>query len=1668
MLGNDVNLAILDALTFGVGPGNEQDAYACEYASWKAILKCLMSQVEESVAKALKKGQTPESMYSRVVRTVVNKAISKRNSSRMNVLEPCVAEILDHLSFIMEKTYQFRQVSQIYNDYMMTFKFLLDNGEYVVCMGPGVMDKVLLPLATIILDKIDSSRENSSNASFMVKDLTILRTILVHMEYDMSPDVKDSLLTILNRFGENDNLRDYTARICNEVVGICVQFMVYSAGDFRSELSNVVDKYHHSCMLLLREGNPDGKEVAIQFYRISIKLQLVHMVHIEDLIEWYHSINLEGAWEKAPESPEYTFNHAQSYLADLLGQLEIYLYEHYSSVSPHIGSSTHMIRSRQENLLSNTLKHPGLLGPVACIFIDQYGCVMEEKEFETICIDLEKEIQCLFQHSFVSEQVKPEVVWMLRLLYSTISAGSRRRSLTTLCSNHLGKAIAFLILQYNVLSNYHVTRDIIKSIIISALPDMHESIKLQNADTFKQELLSESPSPISMILFTLLIRYKKILLKGQDDVMLSCDWILESISLGFPSDAAAAAINTVVYGGHAVTPDIFQSLSHNLKKNIEWLKGEKLDNLIKSLPPVSKWSLYANLDKSMAFPTSKQASEPLKGNSNPSFYLKTKLEAALNSQDPCNVDRIFHLVTLSISILSNATLCDQSDECWSVNSSFFDCLCVSIQKCLGILEGQILTCKSRTRADMHSLVWFLDALSIFASNEYSEYREAIVNTLKKLPNLHEALDISTHIKEREDIEAEKQLSNTSHIVIQPSQNMMITSSARGFSIVKETIPMFQWYLKIFDKLSVFYPSKSLKETSSFLHRIYETKYFLPLETRNLIASLEATCISHLLTQNEIPENLESIHFLNLHDGLYSYDGIFTYRPGIFDVIIINGYNLICEAQRFENSDDANVCMRCISDQAIQVIEESIEKDLSQHQRITAARVAINVLEIDSGMVPVESFERLVDWLATLVVDRYSVRVAASTLFPRLLQFFTDPKMLFQKVLEMIPLQCNEDTEKIIPIDLDLDELLGTIILTLGSVASTIPSLELVCVSSLFQEFSEDNDAVNQMIMDALTWLGKSLEYDSAKEYVLAMSRSILVQMLRNPRRAVLCMNKYFLVCDKLKFDGLPDKEIILSFLIYHRSINGVRGLLNYLHEEDFNRLLLASRGEICAVHLYMTGLDIIEGFLFDVANNISKMASLLNSSLDLESIMEDISDDIIINIIGHGWDSTVNEEGRLFSKDIIMIVDLVNRVASSATNEYHLRPIDAVELLIEVQKKIFAFRHSRHKVQALKATKCALLYIEDYFGIPGVLRQALAILKILIRYPTTCESACEVLIYVIEKVLTREIASDDFQTLINTIVKTIPLVLSYICDTFSNCSPQKGSSALKCVRYLSCDAPDALQLRSLIIDPRVQYISNQKDLSEFIAKQVSGSSLKVCIEEFAEMVGVLSESTRLQYIRMIQRMIKELKLRLNGSCQDKIQLSITEKALWKIVVAAASNDHDKALIDFAGELVAYFGPLGPQVLSFKPTRFNHILEKFDIQPPKKYDFVGRLQKDVFSECLMLLGEYLIEEDALVASEAFIVLQEILSTSAGIDAFNALDDSIQSVLNIFVDSKAMSFDNASDHLPGEPARDIWKLDGFDFDVWITRVGHDMLSKVRFALLPSLEVFELYKDTFNAVY
>jgi len=1766
---NEGSVAQLDALTFGVPPRDQRTlGYATEYVSWTAILTALMDGVQEDVSRSLNKGVPPDSIYSQVVRMVVNKATGQRERTLYSMLEPVSLNLMSHLSFILERTFAFRQSSQVYNDYSTTLKFLLENDRYdrydtyrkydaadrgsvcafsTYCMDADDFASTLKPLCKMILQNVDGSREDNATASFMVKDLTVLRSVLAHMKYDMEPETRAMLMEILRRFGQGGNLREWTSRICNEVVGLCVQTMLYCRGDAMHVLAEITEQFHHSAMLLLREGNPEGREAALVYFRAATRLELLELRHVKDVVDWYQGIDLDGSWLRSPECAEYGFNREQSLLALLLADLEVSMYRRLSrdalagldldseldvmmGINGHgsnaTANATAMGRKRKRqnrrlgfDLVSDAVRQPAALGPVACMFLLKHGSCLASKDFEGACGMIADEVKGALQHSFVSEHVKPDVVWILRMLYAAVVTESSRAATddsrtTTNAHSSLGSAISFLIQQFKVLSSYPVTRDVVKMIVIAALPRLHDSIRLGNssyaADSFRQELLSETPSAMSIVLVTLLLRYKKLSTLSKPVVCLYIDWITKAVTLqGSPagpvsSDVVCTALCTLMFGGD--TTGVLEVEGHvaALEDQYRWWRETDVDLGVDDLPPVSSWSMYGALrsprstgmttafaSNAVASPASQHAVVAVDG---AVTYLRDVLETILES---CVLeDDTLNVSTLCLDLMSRVNkgdprsgdvdMADGGGDAGGGHAMRFGSLQSFMSKCIAWITTRVMTCSTLHKSNYGPISRFADALSRLCESDKEEVRGIVAD----LPSLEDALNNSMAAKGDEDDGVGR--------VSQPhGRSGPITGGARDRSDTDRRIPMLQWYLDVLERTSCYNPARALEDLSMCYKYFTENKYFLPLEVRVRMAALESSCILSTLALGDVPPPglPEEVHFLEREKGLFSYDHEFVFRNGIFEGILLRGFAMVKQASFLGDTKAAKVCMSSVSSQLFQLIEESITVKTSAFDRIMVADMIVGLMEVDSSLVPGAMFEPLVEWLATLIVDRYSVRVAAASILPRLLDFFSDPRMLFQKILEMLPLQSNQDEDKIIPIDCDLDELLRTVVLTLGTVASKIPALELICVSCLIQELQyegvgiDNGDglegvAMNEATMDALRYIAESLGYDSVKSYLTVMSRSIVVHMMQDPKRAVFCMEKYLLACRLAGADGVPGKEVLLAFLVYHRSATGVNSLMEYVKVKHFPLILRQSMGDVCAAHFFASGAHHadIDALLSGVSDNLTSMASLLRADLDLESLMAGISDEIIINTIGHGsseFDTQQGaEESKVFTKEVCAVKDLAERLALDGHPGGSMpRPVDIMMLLMGVQRKISDFKHPRHKVQAVRAATCAILYVKPSLDNPGILRQALAIVSILMRYTTTSEPACEILVHVIDHVVCLQKAAD-YEKLIQTIGITLPTIMSYMCDSYyasTHASPESPESpehhVVRCIRYLMLNRAKPyvfLRKHTTVLDPRIDKMLGED------GSLGAGTSVKNYLDAFGELVSLLSPSTRLEYITLIRQKMTERPRAdpLNPPTPD----FIAEKSLWKIVHAASLNQDDRCLVDFAGQLVSYFGPLKPNVLSFNPSQYGALTERHET--PGRLTLasaVDILEIDTYRGALLLLYDYLVEDDSQAAAEAFVILQEILSTNSGVSAFNMLDNMVQEHLNLFLQSKMGDPDEEDGSAFSMELNDrLWKLDGGPggstgdtrasvsgaqaihsarYDEWITGIGHDVLSKSNNTVLTS---------------
>ena len=1716
---NEANVSQLDAMTLGVGPRDyKQYGYAAEYVSWAAILTALMEGVQDDVARSLHKGSAPDSMYSRVVRMVVNKAIGQRERTIYSMLEPISMQLMSHLSFILERTFAFRKSSQVYNDYMTTLKIVLESekarhygekgGLWTYCMDADDFASTLKPLCKMILQNVEASRDDNAAASFMVKDLTVLRSVLAYMKYDMEAETKVMLMEILQRFGQNQNLRDWTSRICNEVLCLCVQAMIYFRGDAIHELIGITERFHHSALLLLREGNPEGREAALVYFRVATRLDLLDDTLVGELVDWYQGVDLESMWLKSPECVDYGFNHEQSLVALLLADVEVGMYRRLSRdvlAGADIDGTLHMIisgnhlpkRKRHNrrlgfDLVSDAIMRPSALGPVVCMFLLRSGRCLAGRDFESACTAISDEVFNLLQHSFVSEHVKPDVVWVLRMLYAVVVAVSERAGmddhLTGGAQEALLRAVSYVIQQYKVLSSYTATRDVIKMIIIVALPRLQDSIRLGNstsdADSFRHELLSETPSALSMVLVTLLLRFKKLSSPSRQVVCLYIDWMTNSVvsqgnsTAPVSSDIACMALCMLLFGGDTTSG---REVEHHITRLVEqfrWWRETDIDFAVDDLPPISSWGIYEEtvaLGKHLETDTdqridpsdsSQQAVPAVDGSVE---YLCVALERVLEA---CSLEEeTLNATALCLDLMSRVNkdgsgwggngmdgVCDGAKRCR--DTLHIDSVYSSAAQCIANISTRVIKTSNVSKSTYGSIWRFADALSRLGQRDKDHLRTVV----ESMPCLEDAFDHSmAAMASHEEDDSSR-----------PSQPQYrigpIIGGARDLGEASVQLPMLVWYLEVLERTCCFDPAKALMDLMVCCKHFSMTKYFLPLDIRMRMAALESSCVLTMLARGSVPPHLEKLHFLDRKSGLFSNDHELVFRSGIFEEVIHRGFELVKHASALPDVEAARVSTSCIAVQLLQLIEESIDVKTSSLQRIKAADIVVSLMEIDPALVPDSMFEPLVEWLATLVVDRYSVRLAAASTLPRLLLFFSEPKMLFQKILEMLPLEANEDEDKMIPIDCDLDELLRTVILTLGMVAAKVSDLELLCVSCLIQELQPEGIApnnedggglalehvsINGAVMHALSWLAKSMGYDSLKSYIETMSRSIIVEMMQNPKRVVFCLEKYLIACRLAKADGVPGEEVLLAFLVYHRSVTGVKALMEYIKVKHFPMILRKSMGEVCAAHFFASSVNHsnIDGLLMDVVNNLASMGSLLRANLDLETLMGDLSDDVIVKIIGHGRQDPPGVS-KVFSTDVQAVATLAQRLVLDGNSSTSLqRPVDTMGLLMSVQQKISDFKHPRHKVQAVKAVTSAILYVEDWLDIPGILRQALAIVSILMRYSTTSEPACEILIHVIDHVVLKLGAAAEYEKLIQTIGVMLPTIMAYMCDSY-DVEKRSNEHVVRCIRYLMLNqAPPYVQLRkhTVVLDPRIDGMLGDGSISQ-------GTPVSKYVSSFGDLVGLLSPSSRLEYINLIQRKMRE-SLTADPTSTD----FVAEGSLWRIVHVASLHHEDRRLVDFAGQLVSYFGPLKPNVLSFSPARYGASSKRK--QQPNRLTLAGAveiLECDTYHGALLLLYDYIVEDDSQAASEAFLILQEILSTTPGVMAFNMLQDIVREHLDLFLHSKIRDVHGEDDkNLRLELDSHLWKLDGpapgsrsnSCYDAWVSRIGHDVLSKSKNAVMVS---------------
>lgn len=641
----------------------------------------------------------------------------------------------------------------------------------------------------------------------------------------------------------------------------------------------------------------------------------------------------------------------------------------------------------------------------------------------------------------------------------------------------------------------------------------------------------------------------------------------------------------------------------------------------------------------------------------------------------------------------------------------------------------------------------------------------------------------------------------------------------------------------------------------------------------------------------------------------------------------------------------------------------------------------------------------------------------------------------------MPIQCNEDGETAIRVESDKDAIIKTVVLTLGKVALKVDKLELVCVTTLLQELSTENVAINDTVLKTLGWVGKSLGYDSGQSYFKAMSREIAVHLLSSARKLVPNVEKFILACALLGLEDIPGKLVIFAILVYFRSTNGIKGLLHVLKESSPELLIEESMADIYAIHYHLSESADAESLVKSIEQNLRKILNSFGlTAMNTEIIARAASSDILVHVIGTAGVDFQEEDSRL-TENRSVILQVVKCLSDDSSYGTQVRPIDTMDLLVRIKEKLHTFRHPRHKSLAMRATKCTILSIKDSLNNPGILRQTLSIIANLIRVKSTAEQASELLKYIVTLTMDSEGShGSDHAALIDTIGHGVAPLLSNLCDAYEKFKYATDSKLLQAIKVLTCSAPASLQKHIIFIDARLARIPDQ-ELQDFIAKRADTSSLDAQICTFAEISQHLSSSTRSAYIKMLQGLLGEYSVQKEGRI-------VTEATLWKLVMAAASEEGDEKLIDFAGELVSYFGPLEPHVVTLKPKQ-NHSLQNISQQARRQYS-KEVLEEEVYYRAIILLGDFLIDEDSVVCSEAFRILQVLLSTQVGNSVFNSLDPLTQDYLSIFLQCELDTETSQNEVMIPESlySKEIWSLDGVGYEDWVTRVGSKVLSIVSF--------------------
>eukprot|EP00889_Picochlorum_renovo_P004768 jgi/Picre1/31798/NNA_007147.t1 len=1588
-----IQLIIIDALTLGVAPDRQEDAFACEYASWKSILSYIMEIVEFGVEKSLKKGQVPDATMSRVVRHIVNKATSKRRTSYVNVLEPCADILMEHLS------------------------------------------KDIIAFGIKIASKASAALDDNAAGSFVAKDLTMVRTVLQHMKYDIDAVLMESLCKIFRAFGDGVDLHSWTPRIVNEVVGLCVCCMVDSCGDYASEFQHVCRRFHHACMLLIRGGNLDGREVGMQYFFAAMSLDLLEQDQIMDLLEWYQRCDLEASWQKSPESNEYMFNSYQSLLVSLLSEIEIAVYRnkvHISGDGVKSGEQGWLRgTNRYGSLIADTVAYPTTLGPIACEFILRHGMYVEKEDLVEFCSKACIATESMLQHSFVAGSVKPEVVWMMRLVYALAAVAVQRDDIGSMDCRTLGSLVSLMIQQYNVLSSYPITKDLVKIIIITSLPKFHEIIAFLDPETFEKELVSEAPSALSLTLFDCMVRHKRFSSHSLAENKVFIDWICESLMLCVPSAAIASSLCVVLYGGVPDGDNIAGNEGCTYGETCIWWNKDSIHKSIEALPPVQPWSLFSIRDANAVVKSARHRAYNIRSILDLNIYLASNLTQKFkDALETKHIPRIFNTTTTGIRLLWHVGKIAGNYTCWKGLSEYFELLNKCMSECMGIIDVWIRSNSSLQEEQVTNMLTFAERLSGLASEKYCEYHEGIKTCLSVLPSLHTALNCSMRIPEFQDIALDSQPvgGTTSVLEARNSSNLSILTKKSGSAT--KAAPMIHWYLQACEYFCAWHPVESLQNTRTFVEYFILNNLYMPLAVRAYSASLEAQCVAHLLRQSPLDaaEHILQLQFSQVENGTYTYDqddSSLLLKPEIFQTVLNISHELV--QRTYQNilghgeKQYALVCMESLANTIVSLAFRLTGEEYStSNQRIYCARMVIDLFEIsrqlESNLIPESMFDSIVEWLASSVLDpRFCVRICVSNLFPNLLDIFDDPSNLFHSVLELVPIQCNEDGETAIRVESDKDAIIKTVVLTLGKVALKVDKLELVCVTTLLQELSTENVAINDTVLKTLGWVGKSLGYDSGQSYFKAMSREIAVHLLSSARKLVPNVEKFILACALLGLEDIPGKLVIFAILVFFRSTNGIKGLLHVLKESSPELLIEESMADIYAIHYHLSESADAESLVKSIEQNLRKILNSFGlTAMNTEIIARAASSDILVHVIGTAGVDFQEEDSRL-TENRSVILQVVKCLSDDSSYGTQVRPIDTMDLLVRIKEKLHTFRHPRHKSLAMRATKCTILSIKDSLNNPAILRQTLSIIANLIRVKSTAEQASELLKYIVTLTMDLEGShGSDHAALIDTIGHEVAPLLSNLCDAYEKFKYATDSKLLQAIKVLTCN----------------------QELQDFIAKRADTSSLDAQICTFAEISQHLSSSTRSAYIKMLQGLLGEYSVQ-----KGRI---VTEATLWKLVMAAASEEGDEKLTDFAGELVSYFGPLEPHVVTLKPKQ-NHSLQNISQQARRQYS-KEVLEEEVYYRAIILLSDFLIDEDSVVCSEAFRILQVLLSTQVGNSVFNSLDPLTQDYLSIFLQCELDTETSQNEVMIPESlySKEIWSLDGVGYEDWVTRVGSKVLS------------------------